>query len=102
MESKRWSCGFDCCAVDARNRLFQQHRPIADRPTQEPTWLFFQCDKNATSAKQIACGAQELCILRLLRLPCAIYSFILLSASSRRFIRDGSVAETYRPAHFAA
>jgi hypothetical protein len=36
-----------------------------------------QCDKNATSAKQIAGGAQELCILRLLRLPCAIYSFIL-------------------------
>jgi hypothetical protein len=70
--------------------------------SQDATTACLQCDKNATSAKQIAGGGQELCILRLLRLPCAIYSFILFQQARAVFIRDGSVAETYWLAHFAA
>jgi hypothetical protein len=60
-----------------RSILDAYHRAKTQRPHAKSRHGFFQCDKNATSAKQIAYGAQELCILRLLRLPCAIYSFIL-------------------------
>jgi hypothetical protein len=76
-------------------------RKDATTACQEPPWLFFQCDKNATSAKQIACGVQELCILFVAFAMRDLF-FHPVSASSRRFIRDGSVAKTYWLAHFAA